>query len=231
MDSSSDIDSGQYPFFLLSDGFFFNRGRLCATNKKRDSARQSKQSKRTQDDNIVFTLETSNPEISSTFEAAITHLDKISISADDKKSRSIVGCKAVLEHIQKTSPVISVRELIKVYQKEVGNFTNTETSDKVMKPAELQERFRSNDIIFVLLYVNGEAFTVFPHSRDVDTVLKQVKKLFNVDALINQSLYEKLGEIFNDSLQMLSTKQDKDIVRSLFTIATSAKFTAKLQGK
>ena len=81
-----------------------------------------------------------------------------------------------------------------------------------------------------IFYMYGEAFTVFPYSDTTIEIIRQVEKMLPQDVLVNESLHSKLGDIFQTSLEMLTSKSDKDIVRSLFAIATSARFTAKLQG-
>ena len=100
-----------------------------------------------------------------------------------------------------------------------------------MASSELQERFRDNGIDFVIFYMHGNAFALFPNTQNIGSIINQFQKLLPVDAIVNASLNAKLKDIFQVSLEMLTSKSDRDIVRSLFATATSSLFTAKLQGK
>ena len=94
----------------------------------------------------------------------------------------------------------------------------------------LQERFRNNGLEFIIFYMYGTAFTVFPKTKKIENIIQQFQKALPTDIIVNEQIKSKLGDIYSNSLEMLSSKSDKDIVRSLFAMATSSRFTAKLQG-
>ena len=49
------------------------------------------------------------------------------------------------------------------------------------------------------------------------------------NVIVNKHLHERLEDIFQDSLRLLDTKRDRDILKGIFATSTSVKFTAKLQ--
>ncbi|XP_066915452.1 uncharacterized protein [Clytia hemisphaerica] len=216
------------PFKSFCDDFFYKRGRCYMTNASRKISRQSREIEN--QDGVTVTKFPVPPEASESFSSALAHLERILRSCDSKRQRSIVGCTAVLEHMKRTSSVFAVQDLVEIYQKAVANHRQEESTSKRMGSYELQERFRDNGIEIIIFYMYGHAFTVFPKTSSIGKVVEQFQKALPVDVLVNEQIKSKLGSIYNDSLEMLTSKTDKDIVKSLFATATSARFTAKLQG-
>ena len=226
---------------ILSDKFFFLKGRLFLTNTKRTSSRKTRETFEQRclgvgDDEdtsvAVSKFPNMNPDASNSFERALNHLDKKATTSSKNKTKSIVGCKAVLEYMKRNSSVMAVKDLTKVYQEEVAKFSGiTASLSKRMASSELQERFRDNEIDFVIFYMHGNAFALFPKTQNIESIIHQYQKLLPAGVIVNASLNTKLKDIFQDSLEMLTSKNDRDIVRSLFATVTSSSFTAKLQGK
>ena len=224
-------DQFSLPFPELSDDFFYTRGRLATTNKKRDDVRLTRETVTENNCQIAKFPNDEHSDKSSSFENAISHLnDKLNSTTQDTKRASIKGCITVLDHMQETSPVLAFGELTKIYQDAVGNCLKKEVSQTRMAPIELQERFHENQICLTLFYMYGKAFAIFPKSKSVHGIIQQVEQMLPSDVLVNESLETKIGDVFNTALEMLTSKVDRDIVKSLFATATSAKFTAKLQG-
>ena len=223
--------NGQFiiPFPELSDEFFFKRGRLVSTNRKRDQKRSTRETS-TENGCQVAKFPADFSENSCSFKNALSHLNEKLKSSTEHKTVSIKGCIAVLTYMQEKSLVVAFGELTKIYQIEVGNHLNKETSQARMAPSELQERFRDNQIHLTLFYMYGKAYAIFPESKSISGIIHQIEKMLPADVLVNQTLEAKIGNVFKTALEMLTSKIDRDIVKSLFATATSAKFTAKLQG-
>lgn len=150
---------------------------MFLTNAKRAGARRQRETHEEEcgDQRVtVSKFPSMVPDVSNSFEWAMLHLDTMMTTAHSKnKLKSIGGCKAVLQHMKRTSSVMAVKDLTTVYQQEVSEIVGGESSSKRMASSELQERFRDNGIEFVTFYLRGNAFAVFPKSENVDSILRQ----------------------------------------------------------
>ena len=223
-----DLCDLETPFEYLSDRFFHKRGRMLLSNQKRNASRQSRIL--SNDNGVQFSTFSMSSEVSQSIEDSIKHLEDLMKTSSKNKQRSVVGCKAVLKHIKSTCPVAPVKELTTIYQTALAEFLKTELSLKRMPSSELQERFKDNGLELINFYMYGEAFTIFPKTENVHCVVKQLQNIVPVDDVVKESLLSKLEDVFKVSLEMLTSKSDREIVQALFATATSSKFTAKLKG-
>lgn len=220
----------EMPYDLLSDEFFKKRGRMSVTNQKRNERRKSRMSYEDNGIPVSKFPSIASSKVSDSIDQSLNHLGSLLKSSTNAKKRSIVGCKAVLNHIKATSPVSSMKDLVNVYKQAVAHFISKDCSSARMSSVELQERFHDNGIELVSFYMYGEAFTVFPKTESVYQVVRQIQKVIPAEGIVKETLSSKLEDIFKVSLEMLSSKSDQEIVKALFATVTSAKFTAKLQG-
>ena len=107
---------------ILSDKYFYQKGRLFLTNAKRSSSRKTRETQTCLDvdshDGSSVTVSkypSTNPDSSISFERAFKHLDNMAKTSSKNKTKSVLGCKAVLEYMEKNSSVMAMKNLIAIY--------------------------------------------------------------------------------------------------------------------
>ena len=67
------------------------------------------------------------------------------------------------------------------------------------------------------------------HGQNVNDVIDRITKMINMEKIVNDKILKKIGDIFKQSLSFLDTKRDREVLKALFSQATSASFVARLQ--
>ena len=82
----------------------------------------------------------------------------------------------------------------------------------------------------VQFYLNDRSYTIENRNQKFDVGIRQLQSLTaNDDRSSNKKIEGKIGAIFANAIQMMDTKQDKDILKGIISHATSVKFVSKLQ--
>ena len=76
----------------------------------------------------------------------------------------------------------------------------------------------------------GKAFIMANRGQNVNDLINRFTNMINTEKVVNDKILKEIGDIFKQSLSYVDTKRDRDVLKALFSQATSASFVAKLQG-
>ena len=215
----------------LSKKWYQRRGRLATKNDAR-RVKASNTEKLYLNDEVVALQK---PSTGKCIEECMQYLsDKLQKETNIKKRAELHALTKVGEFILMSGPIISTQEAGNMYTKEKQLF---------LGQAEITIKRKSSSYLFSVFsphldiaqfYLHGKAYIVENH-RHIDRKIKDVIERLNSmgpakEKLVNDHLHSKLSSLFHDSLRLMDTKRDRDILKGLFAKATSVNFTSKLQG-
>ena len=216
---------------LLTSKWFIRRGRLASKNRSR--TRQSQTfDKRVNEKNRVIGVKRGEKHIEGTIEDNAKVLEQqIENETNQDKRAELYAIKAVAMFLMEYGPIISTQLAGKVHRDSKNEFLNNlETKSEKRTSSSLFFKF-SRHLDIQQIYIQGKAYIVENRVKNVEHLVKCLKDMMpSNNIVVNNHLQEKLEDVFQDSLRLLDTKRDRDILKGIFANATSIKFTAKLQG-
>ena len=199
---------GSYP--SLSKSWFTKRGQLFSKNCRRSIVPQ----------NVANSL----------FECRNVLQLKIENEFNSTKKQELKAVRYVLDYFPENGPVISVKELMSKYL-DFKSLQKHVAVAKKMKPGVFMLKLQRH-LCLTVIYIHRQSYAVENTNLNKDK-LTQILNAIPVDELktrMNNAIEADIGDIFNSALEMTDSKKDKDILKGLFSQATSSKFVAKLMG-
>ena len=204
----------------LSKKWFSRCGRLAAKKWGRSSPEARKNVSTGNSSITVIKNSSTTGSIDKNIENIIEELSR---TTSRKRKAELTGLLAVGELI-KSSCVTSTQEAGKVYI----NARSGEGSKK-MTSSYLFDYF-SRYFNIVQFYLYGRSYIIENRNQKFDVVIGQLQNITaNHEAFCNKTIEGKIGTIFANAIHMMDTKRDKDILKGIFSHATSVKFVSKLQ--
>ena len=199
------------PYERTSNKWYKNRGKLYGKNQSR--------SQKTQQTKIgTKPLEESIAEL----EAKLIEEDMSDVISKD--------CTAVLEvgkYLLVNGPLVAAKELGEVYRE-----SRKSSGKRRLRPSELIRK--------LVKYFNISQITVhgmvYILENKYPNIQKLVKSLndnveLNKKKCVNDQVRSSIGHLFSNALAFTDTKKDRDIIKALFTKATTVRFVADLMNR
>ena len=153
---------------------------------------------------------------------------KLALTSTKTKRADLAGIIKTAEFIQSNGPIVATTEAAKIFYEEKA---------KCLENSAIKTRIKSSEffqkIVHFLnlkqVYIFGKAFVMENHGQKVNGVIDRITKMINIEKIVNDKVLKEIGDIFKQSLNFLDTKRDRDVLKGLFSQATSASFVARLQ--
>ena len=136
-------------------------------------------------------------------------------------------CASVIEagkYLIENGPLVSAKDLGRVYKE-----ARKSSGKRPFRPSELVRKLKKHFNI-TQVAINGIVFILenrYPKIQKLAKSLDDSMEL-NKQKSVNDHIKNSIGHLFNDALAFSGTKKDRDIIKALFTKATSVQFVADL---
>ena len=166
-------------------------------------------------------LECRRSKVAGTLQENVNYLKTKIRFSNPKILPSLLGTLAVAEHILKHGPLVATTELCVVYQKANGT-----VSERRMMAAELFG-IVTKHLNVMQLYIQGQAFMSENTTSDFQSLVSFINNQKQSRKQFNDSVEDIIGGCFNEALQYMDSKRDRDTVIALMERLTSVNFVAK----
>ena len=202
----------------VSKKWYSKRGRLAAKNWGRSSAKENQQVGKSN-----MTVIKQSATTGSIDENIENIFEQLSRTTSRKRNSELTGLLAVGKLI-KSSCVTSTQEAGKVYIT-----ARCGEGSKKMTSSYLFDYF-GRYFNIVQFYLYDRSYIIENRDQKFDVVIRQLQNITaDLDTSCNKKIEGKVGAIFASAIQMMDTKRDKDILKGIFSHATSVKFVSKMQ--
>ena len=125
----------------------------------------------------------------------------------------------IIEH----GPIVSTQDVARVYNHNTG-----EEHKKVCIPSTGMYDLISKHFNVIQIYFSGNAYLVADATKSLELCLSQIVSAVNKLHIANEVVKDRLGRIYEDSLDNIDTPRDKQVLKGMMSIVT---FTSRLEGK
>ncbi|CAB3980263.1 Hypothetical predicted protein [Paramuricea clavata] len=196
------------PFKHASEKWYKNRGKLFGKNRSRNQKMQQ------------------TPVEKKSLEESVAELEAKPI---EEKLSDVVkkDCASVIEagkYLIENGPLVSAKDLGRVYKE-----ARKSSGKRPFRPSELVRKLKKHFNI-TQVAINGIVYILenkYPKIQKLAKSLDDSMEL-NKKKSVNDHIKNSIGHLFNDALAFSGTKKDRDIIKALFTKATSVQFVADL---
>ncbi|KAJ7391492.1 hypothetical protein OS493_018539 [Desmophyllum pertusum] len=136
----------------------------------------------------------------------------------------------VAEELQ-NSILLETSTAAEIYKKRKASLLNQKETTYFC-PIDAYEKL-SKQLNIVQIYINQKAFIIEGKDTDINKVVEIVNNTLGkvMDGAVNNLVHSKLKDNFNDILQYLDSKRDRDVLEAIIAQITSVKNTVSIKGK
>ena len=153
---------------------------------------------------------------------------KLALTSTKTKRADLAGIIKTAEFIQSNGPIVGTTEAAKIFYEKKAKCLENSTIKTRIKSSEFFQKI-AHFLNLKQVYIFGKAFVMENHGQKVNGVIDQITKMINIEKIVNDKVLKEIGDTFKQSLNFLDTKRDRDVLKALFSQATSASFVARLQ--
>ena len=202
--------------FMMPKKWYYRLGKNISSNARRDENRQAEET-----ENIYR-----KGSIKGTLEDTIMTL-KGNLKGAKKNSKESEHINAVImagEFIKEHGPLVKTQDVSRAYRQSKSLTTDV----KEMSKSFFEKLTKYLPICQV--YINGFGYLVEDRLTEVVVQAQEVMKSAHHSKDILEIMEDKIGGTYEDALQFLDTKRDRDVLRGILTKLTSIRFATKLEG-
>lgn len=230
-DPLTQIADNQKPFPLLKKEWYKRRGKLATKNIVREKENIHKTqtltgNNRTSISGVDYCF------CSGTLRENLTNVRAIlALTSHKTKKADLNGIIRTVEFIESNGPIVATTEAAKIFYAEKMKYLDKYDDDKKarIKSSEFYQKI-SHYLNVKQVYMFGKAFIMENRGQNVNDLINRFTNMINTEKVVNDKILKEIGDIFKQSLSYVDTKRDRDVLKALFSQATSASFVAKLQG-